>query len=69
VGDPGSSWNRAGDLGDRSIRNTEEDEVGAVVDNGNAALGEPSAHRGSHAPATADDLNALDHNGSSSVAG
>ncbi len=70
VRDPRAGNDLARDRCDRAVRDAEEDELGVVGIEDEAALREPGAHRRADAATRADDSHGLDHSsGSSSVAG
>ena len=57
----GPASDPAGDLGDRAVGDAEQNELGLVVVEEHAALGEARAHRGTDAAARAYDSDSLDH--------
>ena len=63
----GPGVDRLGDLGDRTVRHAEQDELGLVLSQHETALAQPSCDSGSHS-AGADDSDVLEQKSSSSVA-
>ena len=69
MGDPGAGRDGRGDLRDRTVGHAQQDEIGLERVEGHTSLCEALAYRSADPPTRADDVDAVDHGGSSSVAG